>query len=353
MTVALRHLNREIMAVFLVTLALLLLVAVGGRFIGYLQEAAMGKFTGTTVLTIIGLRLPEFLQLVAPFALYVALLLTLGRMYAEQEMVVLQTAGLSTVRLLVWVSGSVVIIVGLVAALAWVLTPLSQRVLLDFVTQQRAQSEFETVNPGVFHTYDYGRRVTYSQDISADRRVLYDVFISQRLETGATVNIWAQSATQAVDERSGSRFLILNDGRRYEFSIDSMDVRSMAFKQLSQRLETVDKRRARLDVEAASMQSLGSDPLSRAEWHWRVALPLFTLIGAVLAVGISRVQPRQGRFARVLPGMLVMLVYYLALVVNQNALREEDVPADVGLWGVHLSFAILAVVLARRLAQPS
>ena len=353
MTVALRHLNREIMAVFLVTLALLLLVAVGGRFIGYLQEAAMGKFTGTTVLTIIGLRLPEFLQLVAPFALYVALLLTLGRMYAEQEMVVLQTAGLSTVRLLVWVSGSVVIIVGLVAAWAWVLTPLSQRVLLDFVTQQRAQSEFETVNPGVFHTYDYGRRVTYSQDISADRRVLYDVFISQRLETGATVNIWAQSATQAVDERSGSRFLILNDGRRYEFSIDSMDVRSMAFKQLSQRLETVDKRRARLDVEAAPMQSLGSDPLSRAEWHWRVALPLFTLIGAVLAVGISRVQPRQGRFARVLPGMLVMLVYYLALVVNQNALREEDVPADVGLWGVHLSFAILAVVLARRLAQPS
>ena len=353
MTVALRHLNREIMAVFLVTLALLLLVAVGGRFIGYLQEAAMGKFTGTTVLTIIGLRLPEFLQLVAPFALYVALLLTLGRMYAEQEMVVLQTAGLSTVRLLVWVSGSVVIIVGLVAALAWVLTPLSQRVLLDFVTQQRAQSEFETVNPGVFHTYDYGRRVTYSQDISADRRVLYDVFISQRLETGATVNIWAQSATQAVDERSGSRFLILNDGRRYEFSIDSRDVRSMAFKQLSQRLETVDKRRARLDVEAAPMQSLGSDPLSRAEWHWRVALPLFTLIGAVLAVGISRVQPRQGRFARVLPGMLVMLVYYLALVVNQNALREEDVPADVGLWGVHLSFAILAVVLARRLAQPS
>ena len=353
MTVALRHLNREIMAVFLVTLALLLLVAVGGRFIGYLQEAAMGKFTGTTVLTIIGLRLPEFLQLVAPFALYVALLLTLGRMYAEQEMVVLQTAGLSTVRLLVWVSGSVVIIVGLVAALAWVLTPLSQRVLLDFVTQQRAQSEFETVNPGVFHTYDYGRRVTYSQDISADRRVLYDVFISQRLETGATVNIWAQSATQAVDERSGSRFLILNDGRRYEFSIDSMDVRSMAFKQLSQRLETVDKRRARLDVEAAPMQSLGSDPLSRAEWHWRVALPLFTLIGAVLAVGISRVQPRQGRSARVLPGMLVMLVYYLALVVNQNALREEDVPADVGLWGVHLSFAILAVVLARRLAQPS
>ena len=96
MAVAARYVNREMFAVFCVTLLLLLLVAVGGRFIGYLQEAALGKFTGSAVLTIITLRLPEFIQLVAPFALYVAVLLTFGRLYAEQEMVVLQSAGAGT-----------------------------------------------------------------------------------------------------------------------------------------------------------------------------------------------------------------------------------------------------------------
>ena len=43
MSVALRYVNRELLAIFFVTLVLLLLVAVGGRVIGYLQEAAMGK----------------------------------------------------------------------------------------------------------------------------------------------------------------------------------------------------------------------------------------------------------------------------------------------------------------------
>ncbi len=353
MTVASRYLNREIVAIFAVTLSMLLLVAVGGRFIGYLQEAALGKFTGSTVLMIIGLRLPEFVQLVAPFALYIAIVLTLGRLYAEHEMVVLQSAGVSTGKIVGWISLSLFMVVTLVALLAWLLTPLSQRVLVDFWAEQRAQSEFETVNPGVFHTYDYGRRVTYSQEMSSDRRVLYGVFMSQRLENGHQVNIWAESGTQQIDALSGSNFLILNHGRRYEFSGDALDVRVMEFSELRQRLDTAPRRSDRLEVKAMPMLALGADPSGAAEWHWRVALPLFTLIGGLLAVGISRVQPRQGRFARVVPGMLLMLFYYLALLVNQNAIVEEKIPSQMGFWGVHGVFLFAAGWLVRRLAKPA
>ena len=116
MSVAAKYINRELLAIFVTALLMLLLVAVGGRFIGYLQEAAMGKFTGTTVLTIMALRLPEFVQQVAPFAIYVAIVLTMGRLYAEQEMVVLQGAGASTQRLLSWISISLGFVVALVAA---------------------------------------------------------------------------------------------------------------------------------------------------------------------------------------------------------------------------------------------
>ena len=65
MSVAARYINREVAAIFVVTLLMLLLVAVGGRFIGYLQEAATGKLTGSAVLTIMYLRLPEFVQIVS------------------------------------------------------------------------------------------------------------------------------------------------------------------------------------------------------------------------------------------------------------------------------------------------
>jgi lipopolysaccharide export system permease protein len=100
--VAARYINRELVAVFLVTVLVLLLVAVGGRFIGYLQDAVAGKYAAETLITILQLRLPEFLQVILPFALYLSLLLTLSRLHAESEMVVLQTGGLGTLQLLTW-----------------------------------------------------------------------------------------------------------------------------------------------------------------------------------------------------------------------------------------------------------
>ena len=352
MSVALRYVNREIVAIFIVTLLMLLLVSIGGRFIGYLQEAALGKYTGMTVLTIMGLRLSEFVQIVAPFSVYVAILLTLGRLHADQEMVVLQGAGTSTGRLLSWVGVTLISVTVFVAMMAWIVTPLSQRQLVDFMAEQRAQTEFETVNPGSFHIYDRGRRVTYSGDMSDDRRVLYDVFLAQQLEDGRRVAVWAESGRQEIDEKSGSSFLVLTNGRRYEGTPGSADYRVMAFSELSQRLEALEPRPRRLEVEAMPFAELGDDPDSRAEWHWRIGLPIFTLIGGMLAVGIARVKPRQGRFARIVPGMLAMLIYYLALMVNRNALSESDLPPAMGLWLVHAVFLGSAVILLKRVAEP-
>lgn len=352
MSVAARYINRELLAIFVVTLVMLLLVAVGGRFISYLQEAALGKFTGSTVLTIMGLRLPEFIQQVAPFAAYVAILLTLGRLHAEQEMVVLQGAGTSTVKLLQWVSITLMAVVVLVGLLSWVLTPLSERVLVNFMAEQRAQTEFETVNPGTFHVYDHGRRVTYSREMSDDRKVLYDVFMSQRLESGVQVNIWAESGTKQLDPVSGSHFLVLNNGRRYEGLPGTTDFRVMEFSQLRQRLTEAKARPDGLEVEALPTSELGDDPKSRAEWHWRLALPLFVLIGGLLAVAIARVKPRQGRFARIVPGTLVMLIYFLLLLVNRNAIAEGQIPPQLGMWIVHAGFACGAFWGLSRVARP-
>jgi lipopolysaccharide export system permease protein len=351
MSVAARYVNKELGAIFAVTLMMLLLVAVGGRFIGYLQEAAMGKYTGTTVLTIMYLRLPEFVQLVAPFALYVAVVLTMGRLYADQEMVVLQGAGTGTSRLLRWISPTAAAVVAIVALLSWYVTPLAQRSLTDFIAAQRAQSEFETVSPGTFHTYDRGRRVTYSKSISGDRKTLQDVFMVQRMDDGRQVTIWAESGTQQFDAVTRSPFLVLNRGRRYERTPGRTDMRVIEFEQLRQRLAAAQPRE-RSDVEAQSTTNLPGNGAGSAEWHWRVGLPLFCVIGGLMGFGISRVKPRQSRFARVVPGMLVMLLYYLGMLINKNAIAEEQVPQWLGLWLVHGVFFALALYFLSSLSRP-
>jgi lipopolysaccharide export system permease protein len=69
-------------------------------------------------------------------------------------------------------------------------------------------------------------------------------------------------------------------------------------------------------------------------------------------VGLSRVKPRQGRFARLLPGFVVFVLYYALLVINQNAILGGVWPAAAGMWPVHGLFLLAAVHLVRRSASP-
>jgi len=266
--------------------------------------------------------------------------------------VVLQSAGTGTGTLLKWISTLLGGVVVLVAGLAWFVTPLAENALDEYMAAQRSRSEFELVNPGAFHAYDRGRRVTYSEAISDDRRVLREVFISQRLDNGVQVNVWAETGTQRLDPISGSQYLVLHNGRRYEVSASGADMRIMEFTQLRQRIETSAVRPNRRDAEAMPTWSLGDDAKSRAELHWRLALPIFATIGGLLGVGVSRVRPRQGRFAKIVPAMLIMMAYYLALLINRNAIAEHQVPAALGMWTVHAGFLGLAGAMLHRLSRP-
>ena len=127
--VASAYINRAVMGVFTITLAVILLIAIGERFTHFLEKAALGQIPSSTVLRVVALRLPEILQLVVPFALYFALLLGLGRLYASQEMVVLQTAGMAPSQILRWLSPTVLGLALAVAALSLWLTPYARQSL--------------------------------------------------------------------------------------------------------------------------------------------------------------------------------------------------------------------------------
>ena len=355
MAVAARYLNRELFWVFVVVVVVLLTVALGGRFIGYLQDAALGKYAAESLLTIIWMRLPDFLQQLLPFAYYISLLLTVGRVHAEQEMAVLQGAGIGPGRLLIWFAPTSIALAILVAFLSLSVAPANNAVLEEFFDEQRANQEFDAVSPGVFRTYQRGSRVTYAESVSEDRRVLDQVFMSERRADKANVTVWADTGTQYVDAKTGSRFLLLNDGIRYEGRIGQRDYRVTKFGALGQRLAMVEPTSRGVGVESLPTTALMGNARSHyaAELHWRYALPILTLVGTCLGVGLARVKPRQGRFAQVVPGVLIFVAYYLLLVMVQNAMRSGSWPLGVGLWPVHGSFGLVGLVLIYAVARPA
>ncbi len=94
-------------------------------------------------------------------------------------------------------------------------------------------------------------------------------------------------------------------------------------------------------------QQLIQDPTARnlSELHWRISVIFMVPIIAVLAVPLSRVNPRQGRFTRLVPGMIICFFYVVVLSTGRSAIEKGQIPAEFGLWWVHAIFVLITALM--------
>ena len=288
-----------------------------------------------------------------PFAFFVAVLLTWGRLHAEREFAVLLGGGASPRRMLGWVCALALPAGAAVGYLSLAVTPMVAQAFAELASAQRVSSEFEAITPGTFHDFDRARRVTYAREISADRQRLVDVFTDERRAGGVHVAVWAEAGSQYVTADTGSRFLVLENGVRYEGAPGQADFRVVAFDRLGQRVERSPFSPSRIDPRTLPTAALwGGDAERVAELHWRVALPLVTIVGAFCAFGLARARPRTGRFARIVPAVVLFAAYYLGCVALQSAIADGLIAAAVGLWPMHGLMILAATALVRRAYRP-
>src|SRR5688572_18948659 len=98
--IIIRYINRQLLQNAIAITVVVLVVAVMGRLLRYLAQASQGELQTSALMLLMTYRVPEFLQLILPLALLLAILFVYGRMYAESEMPVLQATGFSPLRLL-------------------------------------------------------------------------------------------------------------------------------------------------------------------------------------------------------------------------------------------------------------
>ena len=100
-----------------------------------------------------------------------------------------------------------------------------------------------------------------------------------------------------------------------------------------------------LRAEAMSVAELAADNdlAATAELQWRLSVPLSTLILALLAVPLSKTQPRQGRYGKLAIGVLVFIIYYNLLGAAKVWIERGQLAPELGTWLVH--GAMLAIAL--------
>lgn len=348
MSIIFRYLTRQVIVSMLAVSGVLLLVFMSGRFIKYLADAAAGELDGGVLFTIMAYRFPSFLELILPLGLFIGILLAYGRMYLESEMTVLFACGVSDRQVLsqtLVAGGAVMLVVG---AMSLYFSPVGMKKVQDIINAQRQQSEFALLAPGRFQSISSGDRVTYVEGLSKDKRKLLGVFIAEFAKDGSGLTLTtAESGSQFTDKETGSRFLVLEDGQRYEGAPGRLDYKTTTFDAYGLKIaEPKSVHVSRYEDAIPTMELMESeDPEMRALFHWRLSLPLIVPVVTLLAVRLSRVNPRQGRFFHLLPAMMLYIIYLGLLIVARDALAKEQVPEWLGLTWVHVIFLCMGLWL--------
>jgi lipopolysaccharide export system permease protein len=340
-----RYLVREVVLTWLAVTLVLWLILVSARLSRYLAQAAAGELPGAAVFRLLGLKSVEFLIFIMPLALFLGVMLGLGRLYKDSEMAALAACGVGTARLY-----RPLMALALVAALflgwaALYLVPHTAALGYEVRTQAQQTADISGVGAGRFKEIRGGALVFYAESISRDRASMEKVFVHARDE-GVERVIVADRAYQTWDADTGDRFLVLVDGTRYEGLPGKADYQVLEFRQHGVLLEPGPASGFRKEDATPSQALWGSrDRREQAELQWRLSVPVAALVLVFMAVPLCRTTPRQGRYGRLAVGVLAFIIYYNLMGTARVWLEQGALPPIIGIWWVHLLPVLLGILL--------
>ena len=346
-----RYLVRQVVSTSLVVVALLTLIMMGGRLIKYFGVAAQGRLDASILFSIIGYRLPEFLTLILPLGFFIGLMLVFGRLFVDHEMAVFNSSGLSRIQLARLLIPLTVIYLFVQTILMVWLSPWGLRQYEQLVSTQAVRTGFDLVRPREF--ISSGAYTIYAGSLSEDRKNLKDIFFYQRAEKEGKpdVMILAKEATRVEMANETASIVDLIQGRRYEIYPGTPKYTQAEFQSYRLRLESDKEAKFESgEVEALPIGKLlevKNDPVIESELGWRIFVPFSMIVALMLATALCEVSPRQGRYLKLFPALLI----FASLIVALMAIKTRISKAEVGIWAypaILLVYAIAAALFSRK-----
>lgn len=341
-----RYIFREIATTWLGVTAVLLLILLTNQFARVLGDVAKGKLPKDAAFDVIGLSAAQFLTVLIPIALFLAVMLALGRLYRDSElhaMMACRVGPAGIYRPLGW------LLLPLAVSVAWLSIDLGPRALLSIErvgAEARRAADLTSIEPGRFVSVGSSGSVVYGENIRDDG-LMENVFLQRSRSDGSVEIVVARLGEQVESDDPDVRFLVLHDGRRYEGIPGTTEFRVVEFLEhgIPYRLPSLDQPDPR--PRALSFgELLFSDELTHiAELQWRIGLPLATIILGILAVPLSRTQPRAGRYGRIAIGLLVFIIYFNMLSAAKAWIEQGTLAPSLGMWWVHAAALLFALGL--------
>jgi lipopolysaccharide export system permease protein len=338
-----RYVFREVLQIFVAVLAVLLMIYVSNRFVRYLAEAASGYISSDVIVQLILLKLAQNMSVLLPLALYLAVLLALGRLYRDSEIIAMAACGIGVRKLtyaLLWFALGFAL---LAASMSLYFSPQAARLQAIVFEQAKGKAQVGGIQAGRFREFGSGDRVVYVESIADDGSSMGNVFVRVRHRNGQDL-IVAERAYPSVQGGEGDRFMVLENGHRYTGEPGQLDFVVTQFERHAVRLEQATASGRRKLEALSTLELLGQDSAATAaEFQWRVSVPVSVLVLVLMAVPLSRTSPRQGSYANLVTAFVLYFLYNNGISIAQKLVEREQLHVAIGVWPVHALFALGAI----------
>jgi lipopolysaccharide export system permease protein len=349
-----RYVLREVMQTWLAVTGVLVAILVSNQLSRVLGRAASDEYGRHVVFDLIALGAIMNLSVIVPVGLLLAIVLALGRLYHDSEMTALQGCGYAPSRTLGPLSGFALLIAAGLAWLAFVQVPRADQQAQLLRQSAVKEAQFGQLDAGRFRSFlsGGGDGVFYAERVDQEG-VLHNVFV--RRETAGRVELaLADTATYSKATADGTHFVTLYNGRRYEGVPGQNDFRVIEFREHGIPVITPEENVGTAndpDTKPTSELWGSSSPVDIAQLQFRASGPIMALVLTLVAVPLSRLRPRQGRYARVGFAIIVYFVYSNLLSASKVWVEKGILPPAIGVWWVHFLMLAFGIYLVLREAR--
>ena len=347
-----KYIFKEIFKVQLVTFSVLLSVFLCQSIIRYVGRAATGETPSDVVFSMVLYSVPSICYLMLPLSLFVAIISAVGRVCSDSEMVVMRSSGFSEYAVL-----KIALILAVLTSIAAAcnslyLMPEAARAQQSLKLAAQNNPRYLPIESGRFVNFQSGdnRYVIYIEKVEGrsarNEREMGNLYVMSNTFSNDS-SFTASVSGHVSSDAEGYQWLNLGKGNRYERDSAHNAYRSISFG--SFKLPVGFDNTSEDDNSEVSMLStrtlMNSDDAQYSlELQWRMAPIFAVIILTMIAVPLSMVNPRQGRFSRLWQAILIYASYYLLLLAFRNMINAGRMWVTPGLYLVPVIFFIVAAI---------
>ena len=337
---------KDLTKTLLAVLSVIVVIIVSRKFIKVLAKAIEGNISNETVLSILGLNTVVAIGAFLPAAIFMTILMVLGRMYRDHEMAAVRSAG-GGVAVIYRAVFLMVFPLGILAAgLSMVATPWAEAKIRLLMHEDEKVADVRGIAAGRFSEYSQGDLVFYTEDIDADKR-MHNVFVQNR--EGNKLGI-VSAKYGWIKYLQGGLYLVLEKGERIQgvpgekmFGIEKFDEYAIRIEKKTKILR--QKRDAIPSSELWSSEKVEDI----AEIQQRLSVPLAVIFLSFLAVPLAKLSPRGGVYGSLIIAFGIYFVYGNLRRISHSWVVNETIPVSLGYFWLYLLLLLLGVTLLVRL----